>query len=233
MADPHAEGKRAAASAAADLVPDDCRLGLGTGSTVAFLLERLAWRRAEQGLSFVCVATSLDTARRAAELGFPPVELDAVEGLDLVIDGADEVDPDFDLIKGGGGALTREKIVAVAAREMLVVVSSNKVVDALGSTFALPVEVLPFGVTHTMRRVAAACGGEVVVRRDASGNPVRTDNGGLVLDARLDPHRMRVRNERHELAAKLNAIPGVVEHGLFLDLAMRVLVGHEDGSVTG
>lgn len=238
MSDPFAEGKRAAAHAAAELVHDGCRLGLGTGSTVAFLLDRLAERRTETGLSFLGVATSEATEQHAARLGFEMATLDDVDGLDLVIDGADEVDPDHDLIKGGGGALTREKIVAYASERMVVVVSSNKIVRRLGETFRLPVEVLPFGVRQTRRAVAAICGAPegddgAVLRTDAGGEPVRTDNGGLVLDVVLAPERAAARADLQDVAARLAAVPGVVEHGLFLDMARRVLVGHEDGSVTG
>ncbi|HLU39754.1 MAG TPA: ribose-5-phosphate isomerase RpiA, partial [Planctomycetota bacterium] len=153
MNDPYAAAKRAAGRAAADLVPDGAVIGLGTGSTVAFVLERLAERTAE-GLRVRGVPTSEDTARKARALGLELIGLDDVERLDLTIDGADEVDADKNLIKGGGGALLREKIVAAASREMIVVVSDNKLVDRLGA-FRVPVEVLAFGQRQTAAALRA------------------------------------------------------------------------------
>jgi ribose 5-phosphate isomerase A len=169
------------------------------------------------------VPTSEATAAAARRLGIPLLDLDEVDDLDLAIDGADEVGPDLTLIKGGGGALTREKIVASAARAMTVIVHRAKVVDVLGA-FPLPVEVLPFGWRHAASRIAAL-GCEPVLR--GGGNaPFRTDSGNLILDCPFgrieDPAR---------LAAALSGIAGVVEHGLFVGLATTVLVAEADGSV--
>ena len=234
MPDPRADAKKAAARAAADLVPHGCKLGLGTGSTIAFLLDRLAERQAE-GLEFIGVPTSEATARRGRELGLPIGSLEDVpDGLDLAIDGADEVDPNHELIKGGGGALTREKIVAFAARSFVVVVSSDKLVEKLGDTFRLPIEVLEFGVGQTIRQVAAVTGtDDITVRKADDLRPRRTDNGGLLLDAVLPPAISTDPTELRRAATALVEIPGVVEHGLFLGHTDRVLVGHDDGSVIG
>ena len=223
MSDPYAAAKRAAGRAAADLVPTDCVIGLGTGSTVVFVLERLA-ERAAAGLRIRGVPTSDDTDRRARALGLPLASLDDVDRLRLTIDGADEIDPHGNMIKGGGGALLREKIVAAASDEMIVVVSDNKCVERLGA-FRVPVEVLAFG--H--RQVAAAIArlhGKTELRRRASEVFV-TDSGNWIFDCDFghidDPAR---------LERELDAIPGVVESGLFVGMAGRVLVGDRQGNFT-
>jgi len=223
MNDPYAAAKRAAGRAAADLVPDGAVIGLGTGSTVAFVLERLAERTAE-GLRVRGVPTSEDTARKARALGLELIGLDDVERLDLTIDGADEVDADKNLIKGGGGALLREKIVAAASREMIVVVSDNKLVDRLGA-FRVPVEVLAFGQRQTAAALRAL-GARVELRR-RDGAVVLTDNDNLVLDCDFGPIADPARLER-----EIDAIPGVIESGLFVGLAGRVLVGDRSGAFT-
>jgi ribose 5-phosphate isomerase A len=220
MLDPYAAAKCAAGRAAADLVPHGAVLGLGTGSTVAFVLERLA-ERAAQGLAVRGVPTSEDTARKARALGLPLTTLDDVDGLDLTIDGADEIDASKNMIKGGGGALLREKIVAAASREMIVVVSDNKVVDRLGA-FRVPVEALAFGHRQVLRAVQRLGGRGTVRVRD--GKPVVTDNGHWIVDCDFgliaDPAR---------LERDLDAIPGVVESGLFIGMAGRVFVGDREG----
>lgn len=224
MPDPQQSPKRAAGRAAADLVPEGARLGLGTGSTVRHVLERLAERIAGEGLTMVGVPTSEDTARRARALGIPLADLDELDGLDLAIDGADEVDPRKNLIKGGGGALLREKIVACAASELVVVVGEDKLSERLGG-FALPVEVTPFGHRHTAAAVSRL--GVQPRLRTREGEPFVTDNGNFVLDCPFgeieDPSR---------LETELDRIPGVVECGLFVGLAGRILVGRSDGGVT-
>lgn len=225
MSDPYLASKRAAGRAAAEFVRPGMRVGLGTGSTFVFVLERLAERQRAEGLDFAGVPTSEDTARRAKELGIALVSLDDVPALDLTIDGADEIDGAKTMIKGGGGALVREKIVAAAAREMVVVVSANKVVGTLGSTFKLPIEVMPFGWRQTSARIAAlGLANERRVRKD--GSLYVTDNGNWILDAQLPQ-----RSDHRELERALNAIPGVVDCGLFVGLAGRVFVGDLDGGV--
>lgn len=219
-----ATGKRAAAFAAADLVADGTTIGLGTGSTFAFVLERLAQRVRQDGLRVRGVATSQATTDLAGRLGIPVVPLDDIDRLDLAIDGADEVDPQKHLIKGGGGAHLRERLVATAARELVVVVDAGKLVPVLGRAFPLPVEVVPFGWRHTMRRVAAT--GCEPVRRERDGMPFVSDNGNFVLDCRYggiaDPAALQ---------RTLDAVPGVVDHGLFVGMAGRVVIGNADGRV--
>lgn len=215
--------KRAAAFAAADLVPDGTTIGFGTGSTFAFVLERLA-ERMRAGLRVRGVATSLATTELAGKLGIPVVGLDTVDRLDLAIDGADEVDPHKHLIKGGGGAHLRERLVATAAKELVVIVDETKLVPVLGKAFKLPVEVVQFGWQHTSRRVAAT--GCEVVRRDKAGAPFVSDNGNFVLDCRYpgipDPAALQ---------RTLDALPGVVDHGLFVGLAGRIVVADAQGKV--
>jgi ribose 5-phosphate isomerase A len=225
MSDPRTLAKRAAARAAAEQVPSGSRVGLGTGSTVAHALDRLAERIRDEGLEIVGVPTSAATARRAAELGIALTSLDEVDRLDLTIDGADEVDPQLELIKGGGGALTREKIVAAASSRFLVIVDAAKLVPWLGATFRLPIEVLEFGLAATRRRIAEL-GIATELRHSADGTRLVTDNGHLVLDGRLTEGR-----DLRALEAALDAVPGVVECGLFLGMADLVFVGEDDGSV--
>jgi ribose 5-phosphate isomerase A len=202
------EEKRLAAEAAAELVEDGMRVGLGTGSTVAHLLPALARR----GLRLRCVATSLQTETAARELGLAVEPFDELDRLDLAVDGADQVAPDRWLVKGGGAALTREKIVAAAADRFVVIVSSDKLVEALGPP--VPLELLSYGVRATLARVGSA------ELRDVPPSP----DGGLIADY-LGPVDSPV-----ELAARLAATPGVVEHGLFPPgLVSDVLVGRGDG----
>jgi ribose 5-phosphate isomerase A len=201
--------KHAAALAAAELVEDGMRLGLGTGTTVAHLLPAIAERSRRD---LCCVATSPATERSARELGLQVAALDDVGELDLAIDGADQVDPACWLIKGGGGALTREKIVATAARRFVVIVSHEKAVRRL--TAPVPLELLRFGVEHTLARLAPAR------LRDAPPSP----DGGLIAD-----YRGAVDDPR-ELAARLSATPGLIEHGLFApELVSIVMIAGEDG----
>ena len=217
-------GKRAAARAAADLVPSGTTIGFGTGSTFAFVLERLHERMRDERLVVRGVATSKATEDLARQLGIATLGLDEVERLDLAIDGADEVDPHKHLIKGGGGAHLRERLVAVIARELVVIVDDSKLVQQLGRAFLLPVEVVPFGLRHTKARVAAT--GCEVQQRMKGGTPFVTDNGNLVLDCRYpgiaDPAGLQ---------RTLDALPGVVDHGLFVGMAGRVVVGDARGGV--
>lgn len=223
MNDPNV-AKRAAAFAAADLVQDGMKIGLGSGSTFAFVVQRLG-ERVRSGLRVAGVPTSTTTAELARAAGVPLLELDAVERLDLAIDGADEVDPQKHMIKGGGGAHVRERLVAVTAKEMVVVVDESKFVPVLGAAFPLPVEVFPLGWTHTARRVAAT--GCTPVRREKNGAPYRTDNGNFVLDCRY-PQGIA---EPAALQRTLDQIVGVVDHGLFVGLAGRIVAADAQGRV--
>jgi ribose 5-phosphate isomerase A len=211
------ELKRKAAMAAADRIRDGMVLGLGTGSTVRYAIERVGQRVAE-GWNLVGVPTSRATAELAGALEIPLTTLDEHPNLDLTIDGADEVDPRLNLTKGLGGALLREKIVAAASEVFLVVVDESKVVEALGEKAPLPVEVLPFGVRRTQASLEAL-GCEPTLRRDGEA-PFRTDNGNYVIHCRFDPIE-----DPLALARRVKEIPGVIEHGLFLEMAETVFVG--------
>ncbi len=215
------EWKRRAAEAAVDRVKDGMVLGLGTGSTVRYAIERLG-RRVAEGWELAGVPTSRATAELARELQIPLTTLDEHPSLDLTIDGADEVDPRLDLIKGLGGALLREKIVAAASEAFLVVVDEGKVVEGLGERAPLPVEVLPFGARRTRSRLEAL-GCEPTLRR-ADEAPFRTDNGNYVIHCRFEGIA-----DPRELAGRLKEIPGVIEHGLFLEMADAVFVGTAAG----
>jgi ribose 5-phosphate isomerase A len=208
MPDADAE-KRAAARAAAEWVRDGMTVGLGTGSTVAHFLPALA----ERGLTGLrCVATSPATEHQARGLGLPVEGFDRLERLDIAVDGADQVDPACWLVKGGGGAHTREKIVAAAATQFLVIADSAKVVDALRPP--IPVEVLPYGAPAILAALAPA------VPRDAPPSP----DGGLIVDHHGDV------DDPAALAARLSGTPGVVDHGLFApSLVTMVLVGRDGG----
>ncbi len=217
--------KETAGRRAAELVEEGMVVGLGTGSTVHHTLVRLGERVRDEGLSIRGVPTSLDTERKAGELGIELIGLGEVEAIDLTIDGADEVTPDFQLIKGGGGALLREKVVAHVSRRMAIVVGRDKLVPRLGTTFRLPVEVVPFA-RPVVEREIAKLGARPELRRAEDGSPYLTDNGNEILDCSYpdgieDPAAMET---------ALDRIPGVVETGLFVGLAHLCVVGGEDGS---
>lgn len=224
MSDGIVTAKRAAAFAAADLVDDGMCVGLGTGSTFAYVIDRLAERMRAEGLRLSGVPTSEATAAAARAAGIELLELDAVERLDLAIDGADEVDPQKNLIKGGGGAHLRERIVAAVAGELVVIVDEGKLVDVLGERFLLPVELVPLGWRHAARRVAAT--GCEPRLRERDGEPFVTDNGNYVVDCKYDGIA-----DPAALAARLDSIVGVVDHGLFVGMAGRVVVGSARGEV--
>jgi len=221
--------KRAAGEAAARLVEDRMVVGLGTGSTAAFFVRALALRAAREGLTIRGVPTSEATAELARAGAIPLVELDAVGEIDLVVDGADEIGPGLDLIKGGGGALLREKLVWEAARRRVVIADAAKRVAQLGR-FPLPVEVAEFGHAVTARRIAhaaSALGCEAAPRlRQRNGRPVLSDNGHPIYDL---PCGAIV--ELQAFARTLKALTGVVEHGLFLGLADEALIGTDDGVI--
>lgn len=229
--------KRAVGQAAAAMVQPGMLLGLGTGSTAEAFLHALA-QRVAGGLVVRGVPTSQRTADLCIKLGIALTDLEADPVLDLAIDGADEIDPQLNLIKGGGGALLREKIVADAARTMLVIADAAKCVPVLGA-FPLPVEINPFGMAATLTRIKALCAalglhGEVILRRNAATSPADsakdnpppflTDGGHFIVDCHLgaiaDPAA---------LDTALRAVPGVVETGFFIAMASKALIAHADG----
>ena len=216
--------KRAAAERAVDAVRSGMRLGLGTGSTARWVLLSLGRRLASGQLrDVVGVATSHASERLAHQAGISLEPLDA-RPLDLAIDGADEVDPHLELIKGLGGALVRERLVAVQARELLIVADHTKCVPRLGTRSPLPVELLPFGYEATLARLEALCGRAPTLRTEGDGVPLRSDNGNLLADLALG-----VMGNPESLYAQLRQVPGVVDCGLFLGLARRALVAYPDG----
>ncbi len=218
------EAKKAVGYKAAEKVMDGSKLGLGTGSTVEYYLERLGQRIKDEGLNVVGIPTSIETGKKAIELGIPITTFDELQALDLYVDGADQIDPCFRMIKGGGGALLREKMVASCSAYKVIIVDGSKVVDRLGSTFALPVEVVPFGWKLCEKRLK----GLDCMPRLRSINesaPLITNNGNYILDCRF-PEGIK---EPEELELRLTKIPGVVCTGLFIGLADEVLVGREHG----
>ncbi len=215
------EMRRAVAERAAALIEPGMKVGLGTGRTAALVVAAIA-ERVRGGMELLAVATSEATAKQAREGGIRLAELDDVPRLDLCIDGADEFDPSLDLIKGLGGALLREKLVAQAAARFVVIVDEEKRVARLGEKAPLPVEVVPFGWTHTKARLVAL--GLDPTLRERDGRPFRTDGGNYILDC-----RWRMSIESQILAAQVKATTGVVDHGLFLGMAEAVLVGTTRG----
>jgi ribose 5-phosphate isomerase A len=220
------EQKRAAAEAALEFVEPGMKLGLGTGSTASHFVDFLG-KRIRQGLQVECVPTSERTACQARRLGIALTTLENAPVLDLAIDGADEIDHRLDLIKGGGGSLVREKIVAASSRRMIVIADASKQVETLGR-FALPVEIVAFGATTTARRIAEALAAagmpcRVTMRVDG-GKTFITDNGNRIVDCALARIEQPAR-----LAALLSEIPGVVGHGLFLGMAQMAIIGTPAG----
>jgi ribose 5-phosphate isomerase A len=212
-------GKRAAAARGAAEVAGGQLIGLGSGSTVDLLVAALGERARREGLRIEAVAASASTERAARAAGIPLRDLSEVGELDLALDGADEVDPAGRLLKGGGGALLREKLVALAARRLVVLVDRRKLVRRLGERMPLPVEVVPFGWRRTAERLRGL--GLTPVLRGGEGSPYRTDNGNLILDCTGD---------FADLGREIKALTGVVEHGIFAGFRPRVIVGGEDGS---
>ncbi|HWQ15141.1 MAG TPA: ribose-5-phosphate isomerase RpiA [Roseiflexaceae bacterium] len=216
--------KRAAAGRAVDLVCSGMALGLGTGSTADLMLHALAERLANGQLrDIVGVPTSERTAALARRLGIPLTTLAERPELDMALDGADEVDPALNLIKGLGGALLREKIVAAAARQFVAMVDVSKLVGRLGERAPLPVEVVPFGQPVCARRLAAL-GAEPVLRVGADGAAFRTDEGNVILDCRFGPIA-----DPAALATAIDGIPGVVGHGLFVGMVAAVVLAGPQG----
>ena len=225
------ELKRQAAAKALEQVQDGMKLGLGTGSTAKHFVDLLG-ERVKGGLKVIGVPTSEATRIQAEACGVPLTTLDEIDHLDLTVDGADEADSDLNLIKGGGGALLREKIVAAASDRMIVIADDTKWVPKLGR-FPLPIEVVPFGLGATRRAIEsvfAQCGlsGEMTIRQDKSGgkdgHAFVTDGSHWILDAKLGTI-----TDAPRLAALLGGIPGVVEHGLFIGLARTIVLAGSDG----
>jgi len=221
------ELKESAARAALDLVEDGMRLGLGSGSTAARFVAALG-ERVASGLRVICVPTSEATRTQAERLGIPLSTLDETTLLDLTVDGADEIDDQLRMIKGGGGALLREKIVATASDRMVVIADESKLVAALG-LYPLPVEVVRFGLMATIRLIEAiaaetGCHGAVALRPGDGDAPFVTDQGNLILDCAFGSIP-----EPEVLAFSLKRVPGVVEHGLFLGLADLAIVAGRSG----
>lgn len=216
--------KKVAAEKAVDYVEDEMILGLGTGSTVKYALKKLG-RRVDEGLSIKGIPTSQRTKKLATKYNIPLTNLEETGTIDLTIDGADEVDHNLNLIKGGGGALTREKIIAYHSKKVIIVADDSKVVKSLGIDFPLPVEVVKYEWGGT-KKVLEQFDCEVSLRT-IMNDPYITDNGNYILDCEfdriVDPEQMEM---------DINMIPGVVENGLFIGLAHQVIVGGKQGIMT-
>lgn len=224
------KAKFVAAKTAGDYVKSGMKVGLGTGSTAAWLVQCLGEKVRDEGLRIQGVPTSTRTAQLAREVGIEVISLDEAKWLDLTIDGADEYDGDFNLIKGGGGALLQEKIVATASDQVIIIADVSKKVETLGS-FPLPVEVIPFGWQTTKTLIEETLIGLDVLGQNTqlrmNGDaPFITDEGNYILDLNL----IRISNAKQVLLV-LNQIPGVVENGLFIDICDTVIVGYGDGRV--
>lgn len=224
------KAKFVAAKRAVDFVEDGMKVGLGTGSTAAWMVRCLGELVRDHGLRISGVPTSTRTAELARQVGIRVISLDEAKWLDLTIDGADEFDRDLNLIKGGGGALLQEKIVATASDQMIVIADVAKEVAQLGA-FPLPVEVIPFGWQTTKALIEETLGSMDVLGHGATlrmngDRPFITDEANYIVDL----HLHRIGNAR-QLSLVLNQIPGVVENGLFIDICDTVVIGHGDGRV--
>lgn len=225
------KAKFVAAKQATEYVESGMKVGLGTGSTAAWLVQCLGEMVREDGLKIKGVPTSNRTAKLARDVGIEVITLDEAKWLDVTIDGTDEYDSELTLIKGGGGAHLREKIVATASDRMIVIADATKKVDTLGA-FPLPVEVVPFGLPVTQNLIEEMLTGIDILGRDIvqrmqGDQPFVTDEGNFILDL----HLKHIGNPR-QLSLVINQIPGVVENGLFIDICDVVVVGHGDGKVT-
>lgn len=226
---PADRAKLASARRAVSFVSDGMKVGLGTGSTAAWMVKCLALRIKHEGINVIGVPTSERTGALAASLGVKLATLDEFPELDITIDGADEIDPSFNLIKGGGAALLREKIVASSSRQMIVIADKDKEVSTLGA-FALPVEVIPFGWKSTFHLIEKllkdhGMGGAKIARRLFEDNPLLTDQGNYILDLQL-----KAIKDPLSLSVALNQIAGVVENGLFTGICKLAVIGDEAGN---
>ncbi|PYT08558.1 MAG: ribose 5-phosphate isomerase A [Acidobacteria bacterium] len=214
------KAKELAAQRALEVVQSGQVIGLGTGSTAKFAIQGLG-RLVREGLSIKGVPTSIATERMARELGIPLVDLNEAGVIDITLDGADEVDPDFNMIKGGGGALTREKLVAQASKKRIMLVDESKLVAVLGQSRPLPVEVLPFAWTLSARMLSDLhC---VPTLRKQGEKAFVTDNGNYVLDCEFGPIEDAAALERN-----IKLLPGVIECGLFIGIANTLIIGFDD-----
>lgn len=220
-----ASAKETAARAAVALVESKMTVGLGTGSTAYYFIELLGKRCKDEGLEIQAIATSKQSEACAKKNQIPLLSPENVKKVDLTVDGADEVDPQKRLIKGAGGALLREKIIASASQKMVIVVDPSKIVQKLGSC-PLPVEVLPFGYQSTLEQMKKQ-GYQPILRTNNSGAPYTTDNGNYITDV----HFEKVRTSPEEDHAKILSIPGAIETGFFFDLADQIIIGYENGKV--
>ena len=225
MTTPH-PAKQAAARMAVDLIEDGMRIGIGTGSTAALAIERLGEKIRTESISVVGAPTSFASEQLAQIHGVPTAPLAVLGELDLAFDGADEVSPELDLIKGRGAAHTREKVVASSAKSFVVLVDDSKLVTRLGEKAPVPVEILPMSVGLVTGRLESM-GAEVAIRMGKSKDgPVVSDQGFWILDARFAEI-----DDAAQLDVAIKSIPGVLDHGLFIGMATTVLVGSPDGSV--
>ncbi|MFW5973011.1 MAG: ribose-5-phosphate isomerase RpiA [Bacteroidota bacterium] len=227
MAGKHDSAKQAAALVAAEAIEDHMVVGLGTGSTASLALEEIARRIAQEGLSITGIATSYASEILADRLSIPRRDLRDIARIDLTLDGADEVDPHLQLIKGRGAAHTREKIVASLSDRLIILVDESKRVDRLGQHMPVPIEVVPMAVYPLMRKLDTLGAQSVLRMGQRKDGPVVTDQGLWIVDARFE----RI-DDLYTLDRDLLLTPGVLDHGLFLNLATDVIVGHEDGSTT-
>jgi ribose 5-phosphate isomerase A len=216
------DAKKIAGEQAVEFVKDGMIVGLGTGSTAYWAIMKIG-QLVKDGLRIRAVCTSSNTEQLAAQLGIPIMDINEVDRVDLTIDGADEVDPQYQLIKGGGGALFREKLVASASSQFIVIVDESKCVSSLGR-FPLPVEVAPFGWNITNKQLIQL-GCQTQLRR-AEQSPYITDNGNYIIDCRFG-----VISNPEELSIRLNGIPGVVENGLFVNRTDILIVGSQSGVI--
>ena len=214
------DAKKRSAERAIEFVSDDQVVGLGTGSTARFAIEGLA-RRVREGLRIKAVPTSIATAQMAREQGIALADLNEVPSIDITIDGADEVDDDFNMIKGGGGALTREKLVALASALRVIIVDETKLVKVLGAKWPVPVEALPFAWRYSATKLEAL--GSKPALRLKDQKPFETDNGNYILDCQFGPIEDATALER-----EMKLIPGVVECGLFIAIADALVIGSDD-----
>jgi ribose 5-phosphate isomerase A len=221
---PQDELKQQAAIHAVEVIESGMVVGLGSGSTANFATQRIAERINSGGLkNIVGIPSSARTEKLAIKLGIPLVDFEERQQIDVTIDGADEVDPDLNLIKGGGGALLREKVVAQASRQNIIIVDESKLSARLGTRWSLPVEVIPFAA-KTAENFLKSQGAAVTLRLDDNGRPYQTDQNNFILDANFGEMA-----DPNGLAARLNERAGIVEHGLFLGLASDVIVAAENG----
>jgi len=224
MESPKDKAKKAAGYAAAELIQENMTIGLGTGTTAFYFIERLG-ERCRQGLHISAVSTSQKSWDLAREAGIPIRDIDSYTSLDLVVDGADEIDSQKRMIKGGGGALLREKIVATMSKEMIVIIDRQKLVEKLGA-FPLPLEIVSFAWKATVLHIQDL-GFKGAIRQTKEGKSYITDNGNLIFDI----HFPSPISNPEEIDRQIRKIPGVLETGFFFNLAGKVIIGYSDGKV--